>query len=148
MEFAPLTWGGAAPTHLELLNKLQRRAERLIYGETENSNLPSLQHRRDVAGMTVLYKIQVLDVEHLRPLRQPSRPAPRATRAAAADTTRRALHEQSCNTLHHQMQFVSKYTKLWNAFVTATPDEAFRSCMKNAQTFKVAIHKWLCQWEL
>ena len=35
MEFAQLSWGGAAATHLQLLDKVQRRAERLIYGEVE-----------------------------------------------------------------------------------------------------------------
>ena len=77
MEFASLAWGGASPTHLELLNRIQRRAERLIYGEVALSNLHSLQHRRDVAGLTVTYKIHVLDAEHLRPLRQPVRPVRR-----------------------------------------------------------------------
>ena len=59
MEYAPLTWGGAAPSHLELLNKTQRRAERLIYGENGASRLDSLQHRRDVAGICTMYKIHV-----------------------------------------------------------------------------------------
>ena len=42
MEFALLTWGGAAPTHLVMLDKMQRRAERLIYGDLMESNLPTL----------------------------------------------------------------------------------------------------------
>ena len=101
MEFAPLSWSGASPTHLELLNKIQRRAERIINGEGQESNLPPLQHRRDVAGLTAMYKIHVLGAEHLRPLRQPPRPVRRVTRAAAADRAHRCLQEQRCNTLHH-----------------------------------------------
>ena len=141
MEYAPLTWGGAAPSHRELLNKMQRRAERMIYGDVENSKLQSLQHRRDVSGMTVMYKIHVLDVEHLRPLRQAARPVPRITRAASADTMHHALKEPRCNTLHHQLQFVPKYSKMWNKFVTSAPDVS--GAMKSIQRFKSAVNQWL-----
>ena len=143
MEFAPLCWGGAAPTHLELLNKVQRRAERLMYGDVEESPLTSLQQRRDVAGLTALYKIQVLGAEHLRSLRLPQRPVPRVTRAAVADVTRRALQEPRCNTLHYQLQFTPKYCKLWNTFVTTMPENQLRNSFKTSQCFKSAVHIWL-----
>ena len=146
MEFSPLTWGGAAHTHLELLNKVQRRAERLIHGENiEDSNLDNLQHRRDVSGLTVIYKVHALDVEHLRPLRQAPRPVPRLTRAATADAAGRALKEERCNTLHFQLQFLPRYTKMWNLFVSSTPEEALQAAMKNLQSFKCAAHKWLLE---
>ena len=146
MEFALLSWGGAAPTHLELLNKVQRRAEHLIYDDVEESTLPSLQHRRDVAGMTALYKIQIMDMEHLRPLRQPLRRVPRATRSAAADQERRALQEPRCKTLHHQLQFTAKFCKLWNLFVTSTPEATVSRSMDNLQAFKVAANQWLFEY--
>ena len=143
MEFAPLTWGGAAPTHLELLNKVQRRAERLIFGDEADSNLDTLQHRRDVSGMSTMYKIHVLDREALRPLRQAPRAVPRATRAAAADVTRRALQEERSNTLHHQLQFLPRYTKLWNDYVTSATAAEVTTAMRGMQQFKSCVHRWL-----
>ena len=143
MEFAPLSWGGAAPSHLELLDKMQRRAERLIFGDVESSTLQSLQHRRDVAGLTVLYKTQVLDVEHLRPLRQEPRPVPRVTRAATADPSRRALVEPRCHTLHHQLQFLPRYCRMWNDYVTSMQEDVLNQSMKSITTFKHAVNKWL-----
>ena len=141
MEFAPLTWGGAAQTHLELLNKVQRRVERMVHGEEPESNFTSLQHRRDVAGLTTMYKIHEMDAEHLRPLRQPLRPVPRITRATSADSGRRCLQEMRCNTLHQQLQFIPKYTKLWNEFVVTVGANVFR----NLQSFKCAAKKWLLE---
>ena len=143
MEFAPLTWGGAAPTHLELLDKVQRRAQRLIFENENESDLDSLQHRRDVAGLTVMFKIQELDTEALRPLRQAPRPVPRATRMAAADPLHRAIKEVRSNTLHHQLQFIPRYSKLWNEFVTTAPEDFVTSSMRGKQPFKNAVHMWL-----
>ena len=46
MEYAPLTWGAPAPTHLELLNKmhLDAEAERLLYGDLECPEGGEVQH--------------------------------------------------------------------------------------------------------
>ena len=75
MEYAPLTWGGAAKKHLDLPDKVQARAISIISGEDPRipGNLQSLQHRRDVAGLTVMFRIQTEQVPHLQPLRQPVR---------------------------------------------------------------------------
>ncbi|MPC32059.1 hypothetical protein E2C01_025362 [Portunus trituberculatus] len=61
LEYSCLAWGGAAPSHLAVLDKIQRRAERLIKdGLPEQQaaslySLHSLQHRRDGAGLATLY---------------------------------------------------------------------------------------------
>ena len=68
-----------------------------------------------------------------------------ASRAAAADSSHRTLREPRCNTLHHQMQFVAKYCKLWNCFVTSVPENALMKCMKSIQAFKTAVHRWLTE---
>ncbi|XP_045117635.1 uncharacterized protein LOC123508165 [Portunus trituberculatus] len=60
LEYACLAWGGAASKHLALLDKVQDRAARLIR-ESElgfHPTLHTLQHRRDVAGLTVMFKVQ------------------------------------------------------------------------------------------
>ena len=143
MEFAPLTWGGAAPTHLGILDKMQRRAERLMYGDCSDSNLQSLQHRRDVGGLTTVYKIHVKGAVHLQSLRQPALPAPRVTRATTADASRRRLTEERCNTLHRQLQFLPRYCKMWNALVSSVPEATLSAVMKNLHTFKNFVNKWL-----
>lgn len=87
LEYSCLTWGGAASTHLALLDKIQERAWRIIT-DRQPEHLPTLQtlqHRRDVA--TTLYKIQQEGVEHLRTLRQPEREMTANTRSAEADPT-------------------------------------------------------------
>ena len=58
MEYSPLAWMSSPPTHLNLLDKVQRRAEKLItsahHGEC-NISLDTLDHRRRVASLTVLH---------------------------------------------------------------------------------------------
>ncbi|KAG0716295.1 hypothetical protein GWK47_010038 [Chionoecetes opilio] len=85
LEYACLAWGGAAKKHLSLLDKVQARAVRII----ENNNAGkephhiTLQHRRDVAGLTVVFKVQVKRVSHLQALWQPYRLVPVTPRAVA-----------------------------------------------------------------
>ena len=136
IEYAPLSWGGASPTHLALLDKVQRRAERVIYGE-QATRLQPLQQRRDVAGMGAMFRIQQQKVEHLQELRQPRRPIPRLTREVAR--SEHALAVPRCHTLHHQRQFVAKYTSLWNRFM-----EVHDSTWSwSLQSFKCAANRWL-----
>ena len=136
MEYAPLSWGGAAPTHLALLDKVQRRAEQIIYGDQE-SCLQPLQQRRDVAGMGAMFRIQHMNVEHLQELRQPPRPVPRLTRQAARSA--HALAVPRSHTLHHQRQFISTYANKWNSFMETSSDTPSWTL----QAFKSAVNRWL-----
>ena len=58
LEYSCLAWGGAANRHRSLLDRMQARALRLIKesGAGHEPKLHSLQHRRDVAGLTVIFK--------------------------------------------------------------------------------------------
>ncbi|XP_045105433.1 uncharacterized protein LOC123500953 [Portunus trituberculatus] len=105
LEYACLAWGGAARTHLALLDKVQERAARLIKGNNTGQEpcLHTLQHRRDVAGITVMYKVHVCHVSHLEALRQPSRLAEVHTRAVTLAP--KELLQPRCRTWHHQRQF-------------------------------------------
>ncbi|XP_063881613.1 LOW QUALITY PROTEIN: probable G-protein coupled receptor CG31760 [Scylla paramamosain] len=71
------SWGGAANKHLALLDKVQDRAARLIRNSELGLQpaLHTLQHRRDVAGLTVMFKVQQQRVPYLQALRQPARHA-------------------------------------------------------------------------
>ncbi|KAG0728248.1 hypothetical protein GWK47_032881 [Chionoecetes opilio] len=74
MEYACLGWGGAANKHLALFDKVQGRAVRLIRdsGAGQEPRLHSLQHRRDVAGLTVMYKVHQQRVPHLHTVAAPT----------------------------------------------------------------------------
>ena len=136
MEYAPLSWGGASPTHLALLDKVQRRAEWVIYGE-QPTRLQPLQQRRDVAGMGAMFRIQQQKVEHLQELQQPRRPMPRLTREATR--SEHALAVPRCHTLHHQRQFSARYITLWNRFMETENGSRARTL----HSFKGAVNRWL-----
>ena len=57
LEYAPLVWMGAAPTHLQRLDQVQHRALNVIGG---NTVLQSLHFRRVVSGLMYLYKLQCI----------------------------------------------------------------------------------------
>ncbi|MPC56549.1 hypothetical protein E2C01_050511 [Portunus trituberculatus] len=71
LEHFCLTWDGAAPSHLIVLDKIQRRARLIEDGLPKQQaaplhNLHRLQHCRDVMGLTTLYKEQ--RIPHLQEL--------------------------------------------------------------------------------
>ena len=116
LEYAMLAWSGAAQTHMVVLDKIQERAERLARTRAMDREVPAvdtLQHRRDVGGLTVLYKAYKKGVEHLAPLKQPQQPPTYPTRAAtAAEGT--AVVVPHPHTSQYQRAFVYKFTLLWN----------------------------------
>ena len=115
MEYACLTWNGAASSHLSLLDKIQRRAGRLMshtWSASQDIHLQSLQHRRDVSGLTVLYKAQQMDVSHLSPLKQQWRRRTYSTREA--DHNIFALEVPRVRTSQYQRHFVYRYVNMWN----------------------------------
>ena len=57
LEYAPLVWMGAAPSHLSRLDSIQRRALRIIGPGTA---LQSLSLRRNVAALTYTYKLHFI----------------------------------------------------------------------------------------
>lgn len=73
MKDAPLTWEEIAQNHLD------RAINSAVPGTT--NNLQSCRHRRNVASLTVMFKIQTEQVTHLQSLRQPVRRTTRITRA-------------------------------------------------------------------
>ncbi|KAG0710344.1 hypothetical protein GWK47_002507 [Chionoecetes opilio] len=85
LEYACLAWGGAANKHLALLDKVQALALRIIENNNagQEPHLTTLQHRRDVAGLTMVFKVLVKCVSHPQALWQPYRLAPVTTLAVA-----------------------------------------------------------------
>ena len=166
MEYSCLAWGGAANTHLRLLDRVQKRAIAIIeaksngqtmvmryrhrgnrtINQTNNYHrnqvrdqikLDSLQHRRDVAGLSVMYKTQYQHTQHLQYLRLPPRHVGRTTRTVEAAPA--ALDEPRCRTSHYQRQYLPKYCKIFNDFICVHRDVAY----KNTHHFKCIANQWL-----
>ena len=146
LEFSCLAWGGAAPSHLAVLDKIQRRAERLIEDglPEQRAGLHSLQHRRDVAGLATLYKVQEQRTPHLQELRLPPRRAEVLTRAVSAAPT--ALATPRSHSTHHQRQFRQKYGQWWNEFLASDkcPDD-LSVAVCGGQKFKVLVNQWFSE---
>ncbi|KAG0713099.1 hypothetical protein GWK47_016951 [Chionoecetes opilio] len=138
-EYACLGCGGAANKHLALLDKVQGRAVRLIRdsGAGQEPRLHSLQYRRNVAGLTVMYKVHQQRVPHLHTLRQPLRRTQVTTRAVALAPAE--LLQPRCRTWHHQRQFVHVYVGWWNALLASQP----RLGGTTVQVFKELVNAWL-----
>ncbi|XP_063601125.1 uncharacterized protein LOC134777219 [Penaeus indicus] len=69
LEYASLAWSSTAATSLNKLDKIEKRALRLIQEATNLPHIDALEHRRDVGALTVLHKAQVQQVPHLSSLR-------------------------------------------------------------------------------
>ena len=120
LEYAPLTTVSCPRSHLLLMDKVQRRATRLITstcqrGETSGT-LDSLDHRRNVAALTVLHKAQVQHVPHLESLRLPWRQSSRSTRSVLSSDCQ--LEIPRSFTSLHQRTFTSTTSRLWNSMTT------------------------------
>ncbi|KAK4317990.1 hypothetical protein Pmani_010946 [Petrolisthes manimaculis] len=144
LEYSCLAWGGAAPSHIAVLDKVQRRAERIIWDgqQRQPGALLCLQHRRDVAGLTTFFKAQVRRTPHLNQLRQAERRTEVFTRTVAAEPGALALHRS--HSTHHQRQFTQVYTRLWNCLLASDscPNHLTNNTV-GLQRFKVLVHRWL-----
>ncbi|XP_045121812.1 uncharacterized protein LOC123510597 [Portunus trituberculatus] len=161
MEYAPLTWMSSARSHLTLLDKVQRRAERLI-SNARQQHLPrqpwrqrqqqqqqqqqrqedrqvlrdTLDHRRKVAALTVLHKAQIQNVPHLADLRATWRRSERNTRTVLSNDL--LLEAPRSRSSTHKRAFSSATAMWWNAF-TAVVDVQRLS----TQQMKETTHRWL-----
>ncbi|XP_037784725.1 uncharacterized protein LOC119580700 [Penaeus monodon] len=76
LEYASLAWSSTAPTSLNRLDKIEKRALGLFKEATKLHRIDALEHRRDVGALTVLHRAQV----HLTSLRLPPHGRERSTR--------------------------------------------------------------------
>ncbi|XP_050704952.1 uncharacterized protein LOC126990373, partial [Eriocheir sinensis] len=139
LEYACLAWGGAAHRHLAHLNRVQDRAERLIRSSSTawDPQLQPLQHRRDVAGLTVMFQVQQLRQPHLQELYQQRRRNLVTTRAVVSAPEQ--LLQPRSRTWHYQRQFLYTYVGLWNTLL-ASQQNLERVTL---QGFKECAHQWL-----
>ncbi len=141
LEYAMLAWSGAAPTHLAILDRIQDRAERLACTRASDRPPPpidTLQHRRNVGGLTLLYKAYVKGTEHLAPLKLSPRDRSYPTRAAMAATTNIVAIPRP-NTTQFQRTFIYKYSLLWNTICTNMHPNNYT----NTKSFKTNVNNFL-----
>lgn len=146
LEYASLAWMSCSRTHLLLLDKVQRRAERLIADVSQQqemqeeppTNLDTLEHRRKVASLTVLHKAQLQKVRHLEGLRLPWRQSQRSTRTVLSSDC--LVEVPRSHTSLHQRTFSTVAANLWNSMTTTIPVRGF-----NTQQMKMAANQWCRQ---
>ena len=138
MEYSPLMWSSCPPSYLRLLDKVQNRARRLVESR-RGENGPTalfqpLQHRRNVAGLCVFYKVQVLRTPHLMNLRLPTTRPFYNTRGASA--VGYELEIPFARTEQYLRSFLPKYSRMWNKLV----QNIDLHHIKSMQQFKTAVH--------
>ena len=145
LEYAPLVWMGAAPTHLQRLDQVQHRALKVIGG---NTVLQSLHFRRVVSGLVYLYKLQCLPgppmlLNVVPPLAHPVT-EPRTRRQSAERHNLQLLNELPCasNDLLRR-SFPYGIIHLWNSLPPSSLLE--RPSLKNLQAFKEKVNSHLSQ---
>ncbi|MPC15979.1 hypothetical protein E2C01_008784 [Portunus trituberculatus] len=84
MEYGALTWMSSAPTDTRRLDTVQRHALHLLGEDEITASTMSLEHRRDVATLTVCHKAWVQHTPHLTRLSLQPHPPGRMTRQAGA----------------------------------------------------------------
>ena len=91
-----------------MLDKVQQRALRIIWEDypEQQSVLHSLQLRRDMASLTIIYKVQEQRVA--------SASAQTASRSVVAAPA--ALNTPHSRTSHYQQQFTQTYVWWWNSY--------------------------------
>ena len=120
MEYGVLSWMSAAPTHTRRLDAVQRRALRLLGdGEEIPNSITSLEHRRDVAALTVCHKTQVLHTPLLHQLGLAQHHSQRVTRQVPACNL--SVLIPSSRSSQHLRTYKARTARLWNAFTAAMP---------------------------
>ena len=144
MEYASLSWMGASPTTLGLLDSIQRKALRIIgISEDEASSklkITPLHQRRQVAAATVLYKMHTrLCPTDLKALLPHPYVVKRATRSSLSMPCH-ALTVPVSRTLSTGRTFIHNAVHVWNSL----PDNVVGTISDNgAQSFKRRVHKHL-----
>jgi len=116
MEYSPLVWSSCPPTYLHLLDKIQERAQRLVNSKLQNQHsvqFQSLQHRRNVSGLCVFYKIQQNKPPHLASLHLPTSRPIYNTRYGA-NNQGYEVQVPFARTEQYKRSFQPYYARLWN----------------------------------
>jgi len=146
MEYSPLAWLSCPPTHLALLDTVQSRAQRLVERKTPVNEPPthfqSLQHRRDVAGLCVFYKIHKQNSSPLTSLRLPPADAPTYGTRNASNRVQE-VQVPFARTELYLRSFLPRFSRIWNILAQQTN----LLYLDTLQLFKSAVNAWRLQYE-
>ena len=138
IEYCCQVWGGAAGTTLQLLDRVQRRAIRIIRSPKLTKDLDSLQHRRDVAELCVFYRCMHGRCSTELSERWPSLIIPtRATRGSTY-AHRFTVKLPKPRTEEIKRNFIYRTSKKWNSLKNFKFPEHY-----NMKEFKAAVNLYL-----
>ena len=137
MEYCPLVWNGAAPSHLARLDRVQKRALSLI---GPGAVVDSLALRRTISGLCVLFKLMCgarlpCMAELLPPPADYANPRTRRQLQAAHGhcfQLKQTLPSRSHNTI--LQSFPNAHIPIWNSLPSSVIQEA--PCLRSLQSFK------------
>ena len=144
MEYCPLVWNGAAPSHLARLDRVQKRALSLI---GPGAVVDSLALRRTISGLCVLFKLMCgarlpCMAELLPPPADYANPRTRRQLQAAHGhcfQLKQTLPSRSHNTI--LQSFPNAHIPIWNSLPSSVLQEA--PCLRSLQSFKSKSYKHL-----
>lgn len=138
MEYCSFVWGGASPSQLALLDKIQRRVFSIIDDVSISSQFDSLSIRRDVAGLVVFYKyMHGLCSEEIQRIMPSIKKFRRSTRLSIAMHSM-AVEIPTSRLTAHQQSFVPRLSRLWNSL----PQHLFPVAL-NISLFKSSVYSYL-----
>ena len=149
LEYAHLAWIGAAKSHLQQLDRVQRRALHIL---GPGIVLQSLEARRMVGALTYLYKLMCPESPRmLTSLVPPLQPPPTCPRTRQdQELSQRHQHQlrdelpaSAPNFLRRSFPFCA--IAEWNSLQPSLLDRA--PALKHMQSFKSNVHKLLRQRE-
>ena len=145
MEYAPLVWSSCPPSYLRILDRIQKRATHIINSRNPSTTQlwkqQSLQHRRDVSGLCVFYKIHRMESPHLAPLRLPFQQA--RIHNTRGHTSKYELVVPFARTELYLRSFQLRYARMWNRMIKDIDPGKVLSL----ETFKKLSHQWRSQFD-
>ena len=140
MEYASPIWGGAGSTSLNILDRIQRKAMRILkIDDPIDAGIHSLQHRRDVSTLSVFYRHMFLQPSvELSSIMPPGIQRTRVTRSSVGGHQHSLAVPRSRTSLH-MSSYIPRATRLWNAL----PDLVFPDTT-NPHIFKLGVNRFLC----
>jgi len=118
VEFNSHLWVGAPPSTLDLLERLQRRAIRLIGDQSVTNPIDTLEHRRIVGAITLFYRYYYGECSsEISTLIPPLHNSTLVTRQSARAHPH-VVASEFCRTAKFKGTFFSVAIRLWNSLPT------------------------------
>ena len=139
MEYASPIWSGAGTTALRLLDRLQRKALRLLkIDDPSTAGIFPLEHRRNVASLCTFYRHFFL-----QPSLELSGILPSALTSVRVTRSSTSCHPfavtiPKSNTVLHLSSYIPRTSRIWNSL----PSFVF-PIVPNMASFKSAVNSYL-----